>query len=225
MCATSNPQQAQTINNSTKSCIAASIGTSTSSRTAVRKTVTFNPMARLHRVCYIHELLSSANQTAGALWYGSNEYRAFKARDAEIVQQMMKTKYEQHDADYFRGLESYTPKGSQRKRHARIEASNAVLKEQHRQYIKGEDYNPAKIAAQYEKISTRAARAAYQMALKDEQEASMLLQREEHRSSIVSNQRTRNIQMESSCPPGTADTPRQLVAMMTFAPKRRGGIA
>jgi hypothetical protein len=228
MFATNIPQQLPTRNhnNNTKSCLAASTGTSPTSRTAMPKRVTFNPMARLHRVCCIHELLSSANQTADALWYGSNEYRAFKARDMKIVQQMMKTKNEQPDGgDSSRGLESYTPRGSQRKRHARIEACTAVLEEQHRQYIKGEDYSPAKIAAQCERLSTRAAWTAYKMALKDEQNVRMLLQGEEQRSSAVASQSKRNIRMEPSCPPGTTDSPRQYVAMLTLAPKRRGGIA
>jgi hypothetical protein len=174
-------------------------------------------MARLHRVCCIHELLSSANQTVDALWYGSNEYRAFKTRDMEIVQRMIKTKNKQHDADCSRGLESCTPRGSQRKRDARIEAYNAVLEEQYRQYVKGEDYNCSKIAAQYRRLSNRAARTAYQMALKDEQEARMLLQGDEQRSSAVSYQREKKIQREPYCPPGTAESPRQLVAMMTLA--------
>jgi hypothetical protein len=112
--------------------------------------------------------ISTKKEDIRKTWYTKRELSEIRDSVIFIICNMTKrVRVEENNDETVRGLEDRTRQGTLRSRHMRYEAMHAVLDEQRRQRLKGEQ-NVGLLADAYRSISFKCQRKAYAMGRKDE---------------------------------------------------------
>ena len=135
-----------------------------------KKSVSFHSIVRASKVLHINNY---TDEEIEATWYSDSDYAMMKA-DNRYTAQLFVSGMVQGDDDQYcrRGLESYTPDGSRRRKSNRAAATAAVLDEQDEQFDEGV-FEPEYIAQVYKFESEHCQVLANTIALADQEAAQL----------------------------------------------------
>jgi hypothetical protein len=138
---------------------------SESSPETVRRSVDFLPNLSVKNYLHINDI---TDEEICCAWYRSSDIREFKLHNKKTVKALICLKVKESDEVVLRGLEYLIPRNWKIKKYNKILTLNAVLDEQDRQDIEGEN-DPDQIAEAYEEMIPNSSRmAAKKYAREDE---------------------------------------------------------
>lgn len=139
---------------------------------SMKKSVNFVPHATVYLIRHLNEY---TKEEINRMWYSEQEWKHLKQDLYAIVAMLSDKSIEsvEERCGAFRGLESRTPQGHQRRKHNRAWAMAAVLEEQETQWNCDHE-DPSALAAVYHEFSQPCVDAARTLGLEDELQAKLV---------------------------------------------------